>query len=193
MPRMSEADKKRSYHRIVEAASRLFRERGIELTSVSDVMSAAGMTHGGFYRHFDSKDALVARAFQHAMDHAVSRVEAAQTPQSRSQAQEAYIAEYLSLPHSRVPERGCPIAALGTEAGRSGGSVQAEAAAAAKRMAQILNDPDRENETLGIAVTALMVGAVQIARLSEDQEDRNKVLSAGRSAVSLLQKSLAAP
>ena len=59
MPRMSEAEKQKSHRRILDAAARLFRERGIEATSVADVMKAAGMTHGGFYRHFDSKEDLV--------------------------------------------------------------------------------------------------------------------------------------
>ncbi|MBT8476236.1 MAG: TetR/AcrR family transcriptional regulator, partial [Alphaproteobacteria bacterium] len=77
MPRMSAQEKQKSHERILKAASRLFRERGIETTSVADVMKAAGLTHGGFYRHFASKDALVAAAFRHAVDEVLSVVEAA--------------------------------------------------------------------------------------------------------------------
>ncbi|MEL6618022.1 MAG: helix-turn-helix domain-containing protein, partial [Pseudomonadota bacterium] len=79
MPKMSADEKRQSHERILKAASRLFRERGIEATSVADVMKAAGLTHGGFYRHFSSKDALVAAAFGHAVDEVLSAVEAAPT------------------------------------------------------------------------------------------------------------------
>ena len=85
MPRMSEAEKQRSHSRIVDAAARLFRKRGIEATSVADVMKAAGMTHGGFYRHFASKADLVAAAFQHAVDDVVAKVEQADSPAGRAQ------------------------------------------------------------------------------------------------------------
>ena len=60
--RMSKDEKERSHQRIVASAARLFRERGLEGASVGDVMAAAGMTHGGFYKHFDSKDALAGSA-----------------------------------------------------------------------------------------------------------------------------------
>ena len=79
MPRMSEAEKRKSHRRILDAASRLMREKGIGSTSVSDVMKAARLTHGGFYRHFSSKDELVAAAFQHAVDDVVKGIEAARS------------------------------------------------------------------------------------------------------------------
>ncbi|MGB0904935.1 MAG: TetR family transcriptional regulator, partial [Mangrovicoccus sp.] len=67
MARQSKAEKQKSHARILEAAAQVFREKGIEATSLADVMTAAGLTHGGFYRHFASKEALVAAAFHHAV------------------------------------------------------------------------------------------------------------------------------
>jgi AcrR family transcriptional regulator len=68
MPRVSNEEKQRNHNKIVDAAARLFRENGIEMTSVADVMKAAGLTHGGFYRHFGSKEDLISAALDRAVD-----------------------------------------------------------------------------------------------------------------------------
>src|SRR5262249_59434992 len=73
--RVSQAEMDKSHARIVEGATRLFREKGLESTSVADVMSDAGLTHGGFYRHFENKDALVVAALQTPFDDISSNLE----------------------------------------------------------------------------------------------------------------------
>src|SRR5215217_1833227 len=88
-------------HRILDAASRLFREKGFDAVSVAEVMKAAGLTHGGFYGHFRSKDDLIAHAIRHA-----------EGSQSATDDIGAWIDAYLSTPHRDHPELGCPTAAL---------------------------------------------------------------------------------
>lgn len=78
--------KKKSRKRILDAAARLIRENGVEATSVADVMTAAGMTHGGFYRHFANKDELVRAAFQEAVDRSVGAMDVPETEGAREEA-----------------------------------------------------------------------------------------------------------
>ena len=184
---MSEAEKQKSHRRILDAAARLFRERGIEATSVADVMKAAGMTHGGFYRHFDSKEDLVAAAIHHAVDDVVSELEGAETPADRSKARDAYIRRYLSADHVFDLGQGCPLASLGAELARAEQVPHRQGTAAAERMAGLLPQPDPANKPQGLALMALMMGTVTLARLAETEAGAEEALEAGRTGVALLQ------
>ena len=92
--------------RIVQAAAREFREKGIVATGLADLMKAAGLTHGGFYKHFASKDQLVAEATVAALDSIIEELAAQPTVNSA-------VAAYLSTRHRDSPASGCPLAALG--------------------------------------------------------------------------------
>jgi TetR/AcrR family transcriptional repressor of nem operon len=190
---MSEAEKLKSHKRILDAAARLMRERGVEATSVAHIMSAAGLTHGGFYRHFPSKDALAAAAFRHAVDGVVSDVEQASSPEARAQARDRYVATYLSDLHVKDRGQGCPLAAIGAEAARLDDSLRAAAAEAVWRMAGLLptaeacGPADRSGQ--GIALVALLLGTVTLARLAERPEEAAAILSAGRTGVDALERS----
>lgn len=119
-----EEHKQKTRERILDAAALAFRERGIEQTSVADVMQRAGLTHGGFYAHFKSKEELVAEAIRHASEQ-VSKI--FDSPGGKESAQRSLLeisAAYLSLLHMEHPERGCPVAALGTELLRSDRTVK---------------------------------------------------------------------
>jgi TetR/AcrR family transcriptional repressor of nem operon len=112
--RVSNEEKERSRERILAAAGRLFRERGIEGASVGDIMGAAGMTHGGFYRHFASKEDLLAAALAKAFAafaRPLSEAPSGETAQ-------AFRARYLSQAHRAAPGEGCPAAALGADVAR---------------------------------------------------------------------------
>src|SRR5260370_6003258 len=98
--------------RIVRAAARKFREQGIVATGLADLMKAAGLTHGGFYKHFASKDQLVAEATTAALDTVLEGMAAHPTTS-------AAVAAYLSARHRDNPASGCPLAALGGELARS--------------------------------------------------------------------------
>ena len=114
--------------RIVRAAAREFRERGIVATGLADLMKAAGLTHGGFYKHFASKDQLVAEATVVAMDSVLEKLAAQPTVNSA-------VAGYLSTRHRDKPASGCPLAALGGELARS--DMKARAAPRASILASV--------------------------------------------------------
>lgn len=188
MPRMSDAEKQRSHSRILDAAARLFREHGIEATSVADVMEGAGMTHGGFYRHFRSKEDLVAAAFRHAVNDVVSDIEQETTAEGRMRATETYIDTYLSEAHVQGWDRGCPLAAMGVDLARARNAQRHEGAEASARMAGILQQPDAADSTQGLAMMALMMGAVTLARVAENEADSERALEAGRTGIALLKR-----
>src|SRR5437763_2311153 len=105
--------------KIVAVAARLFRAHGIDATSVADVMSALGLTVGGFYRHFDSKEALVTEAIDAASRETTDRDVTRSGPRQRGEKAElaSLLDRYLSHGHRQHPGQGCPVAALCSEVG----------------------------------------------------------------------------
>ncbi len=188
MPRMSEAEKQRSHGRILDAAALMFREHGIEGTSVADIMKAAGMTHGGFYRHFASKEELVLAAFNHAVDSVVSDMERETTSEAQKRDREAYIETYLSLAHVEDLGRGCPLAAMGTELARAGGTPAQAGANATARLADLLRYDLESRTDQGLAAMALLIGTVTLARLTDTKKDAERTLKAGRTGIGLFQQ-----
>ncbi|HFA60183.1 MAG TPA: TetR/AcrR family transcriptional regulator [Rhodospirillales bacterium] len=186
MPRRSAAEKEKSHLRILEAAARLFRERGVEATSIADVMKAAGLTHGGFYKHFPSKEALVAAAFRRAAEERLGGAGAASVGPGREEARARFIARYLSPEHVGDAGHGCPLAALGTDIARLEGPARAEASEVFERMAALL-DPDGQGAgDKGLALMALLVGTITIARLAATPERSAQILEAGKRAADAL-------
>ena len=189
MTRMSAAEKEKSHERILREAARLFRERGVESTSVADVMKAAGLTHGGFYKHFPSKQALVAAAFRRASDELLAEVERAPDEAARARARARYIARYLSPEHAMNAGHGCPLAALGSEIARSDGPVKKQAMETLERVAAALApDDDQASNGKGLAMMALLLGTVTLARLAGTPEPGQKILDAGRKGADALEK-----
>ena len=161
--------------RILDAASRLFRDRGFDAVSVAEVMRAAGLTHGGFYGHFDSKDDLIAQALAHA--HAGI---AAGDSDLR-----AYVGAYLSPGHRDHAADGCPTAALAaavrhqTPAARAAmsESLRAQIDRIAERLPQRTADARRR---AAIGSWAAMVGAMILARAVDDPDLSDEVLQQTR-------------
>jgi TetR/AcrR family transcriptional repressor of nem operon len=167
--RMSQADKERSHERIVASAARLFRERGLAGTSVGDVMTEAGMTHGGFYKHFESKDALVASAIEAAFAGFITALEA-------GDAQDAYAryrALYLSEDHRTHPQIGCPVATLAQDISRSSEDLRDSFGSSVRRLldaiAKNMRGPMTTKRSAAIREFSMMVGAIVIARASDNQ------------------------
>jgi TetR/AcrR family transcriptional repressor of nem operon len=161
------------------------RERGLGV-GLADIMAAAGLTHGGFYRHFASKEALVAEVLQLALDEKAESL-VARDDLSAREALKAYVALYLSSLHVDNPGKGCPIAALGAEAARSDESAKALAAGAEKLAANFAADLSSDFESdpaqarrRALAMLASMVGAVVVARAVGDSPLRAEVLDALR-------------
>ena len=177
--RMSQEEKTKSHARIVASASRLFRERGLEGASVADVMNEAGMTHGGFYKHFDSKDALVERALDNAFAEFIAGFEASQAEEAFA----AYRALYLSREHLAQPERGCPVAALGAEIGRGSASLKTAFGNGVRRVVDAIAGSRKGSaaarRTAALREFSMLVGAMVIARAS-DPALADEVLAACR-------------
>ena len=129
--RKSREEAAQTRRQIVEAASSEFRKNGIVATGLNDLMKAAGLTHGGFYKHFASKDQLVAEATVAALDSIIEELAAQPTVNSA-------VAAYLSTRHRDSPASGCPLAALGGELARSDKRARAAATAGFVRLVDIL-------------------------------------------------------
>ncbi|MDR3463258.1 MAG: TetR/AcrR family transcriptional regulator [Beijerinckiaceae bacterium] len=109
------AETAEKHQRILDEASRLFRERGFAGVSVGEIMKATGLTHGPFYNHFASKQALMAEGIRHASEKTLTDLRAVPgTGEGRS----AYVARYLSADHRDAPGQGCLMAALACEISR---------------------------------------------------------------------------
>jgi TetR/AcrR family transcriptional repressor of nem operon len=184
MPRASREAKAASHARIVEAAAREFREKGIEGAGVADIMAATGLTHGGFYRHFNSKDDLAAAAIGRGFDEGLARLEAALAGDGGESALAKYIDLYLSCQHVSNPGAGCPIVALGAETARSGSGSRAAIAEGIGRLigrlAEAIGGDQNDARLKASGLLAVLVGAVTLARSAPSEEARNAILAAGR-------------
>ena len=113
--------KTRTREKIVQAAAAAFRAGGITNVRVEDVMARAGLTHGGFYAHFRSKEELLREAVKHAGDQTLTNLARPLSEAPAERRLQAVIDAYLSPAHVAHPERGCPLATLGPEIARTAG------------------------------------------------------------------------
>ncbi len=183
--RVSQAEMDQSHQRIVKGASRLMRKGGIETTSVNDVMKKAGLTHGGFYRHFDSKESLVSAALEDAFSEVVNMIEEFHRALGPEKGSEQYYEYYLSDGHLKHPELGCPIAALSMDVARSTSSVRSAFAdgfgRAIDKLAQAGDGTAEENRIAATRKICMLAGAAMIARAS-DAKTARAVLGACKEA-----------
>lgn len=174
--------------RVVAAASRLFREHGIDAVGVDAVMEAAGLTHGGFYKSFASKDALVAEACAHAFPGArITR--ALESGDDDKLA--ALVRGFLSAEHRDSRGEGCGFAALAADAARREPATRAvftrAVRGAAARIASVL--PGRSAEARrrrALAVLGGLVGCLILSRAVDDEDLSLEILDAGRATFSRL-------
>ncbi len=178
--RVSRKAAEESRARVVAAAAKMMRERGIEASSLADVMGAAGMTHGGFYKHFDSKDELAREAVRYAFDDIAARFDRRRAELGVEAAVRAYIDEYLSRQHLAEPGLGCPVAALGADAGRHSDSLGPEFVAGAEKLIARIGAGDDSPQARARAIRRLtqMVGAVVAARAVGPGKLREEILAA---------------
>src|ERR1700760_5011499 len=136
--RYSREHKLETHARIVKKASVRLREKGAHGIGVADLMKDAGLTHGGFYAHFDSREALVIEAFAHAMDRATERWRktAETTPPEKRLA--TIVDSYLSTAHRDDPGHGCAVPTLGAEIAREGPKTRKAFAAKLEQMIEML-------------------------------------------------------
>jgi TetR/AcrR family transcriptional repressor of nem operon len=188
MGRVSQAQAALHRKEVIETTSRLVRERGLAQVSVPDAMGAAGLTHGGFYRHFRSKEDLLAAACSAAFDEqlsALSKLVADENLDRRS-AYGAFVARYLSTEHRDDPGSGCANPALAAEVSRTrpDSPVREAYREGLRRGVELLGklgerpiaDDAREREVL--VELATLVGAMLLARASNGDELSERILLA---------------
>lgn len=166
--------------RIVATAARLFREKGFDGIGLDAIMEEAGLTHGGFYRHFRSKDNLAAEAVAHGLAISADRHVA-------SRSLEAFVSGYLSSEHRANRGNGCVIAALGSDMTRQGKGVRraltAHVRARIDRLAGWMEGRGAAaRRRQAIATFAGMVGALMLARAVDDRALSDEILAAARAA-----------
>jgi TetR/AcrR family transcriptional repressor of nem operon len=171
-----------SRERILDVAARLFREKGFDGIGLADIMKAAGLTHGGFYRHFDSKDDLEAQAIGVALASTaadLSRLFEGATARPLS----TLIDEYLSQQHREDLGKGCSFAALATDVARQSERVRSAFTAGLGPILEILSTvvPGRskaERRRKAIVTLAEMIGALILARAVADPALSDEILAA---------------
>jgi TetR/AcrR family transcriptional regulator, transcriptional repressor for nem operon len=168
MPRSSKQDTAKHRQQVIEGASELFRERGIDGVNVGELMGAAGLTHGGFYRHFASKDELAGLAAAHAI-----------AKQAELLGDErAFIEGYLSPEHRDDVAHGCVVSALGPELARADEPVREAFVEAYRAFVERFGDDEQ-----ALAKLSTMVGALVIARVAKGDPLSDEVLAAARDAL----------
>lgn len=185
MARTSRAEKARTHKRLVDTASRDFRTDGVEGTSIPRLMEEIGLTHGTFYAHFDSKDALVAESYATGLRETVDRQmkRAADAPPGHGLA--AIIDRYLSRDHRDDPGDGCFLPTMAGEVRRQPEVVRDAFTEGLQnyfdRLAQLLPDDDAElRANHALVLASGMAGAVLLARAANDVELSDRILAACR-------------
>jgi TetR/AcrR family transcriptional repressor of nem operon len=174
--------------RIVNTAGKLLRERGVEGASLADVMQAAGMTQGGFYRHFASKNDMLVAATRQAFDDITGQFDTKRREAGPEAALQDYVDVYLSAGHLANPGLGCPMAAFGSDAGRLpdvlGAEFERGAASLVERVAASLaSGPDGANgqdRAEAIRRLTMLVGTVIVARAIGERPLRDEIFAACR-------------
>ena len=186
--RYSKEHKLETHARIVKKASVRLREKGAHGIGVADLMKEAGLTHGGFYAHFDSREALVIEAFAYAMDRSTERWRkiAEQTPPDKRLA--SIVETYLSPVHRDDPGHGCAVPTLGAEIARESPKTRRAFAAKLDQMIdmmadQILDLPRKAARKQAIAALTTMMGTLVLSRIAGSGEFSDEILGAGREAV----------
>jgi TetR/AcrR family transcriptional repressor of nem operon len=169
------AAKEASHERIVAAAARAIRRSGYGGTGVADIMKEAGLTHGGFYAHFPSREAMLAEAADRAGAEALAAVTNAVASVPPEQALAAMLRAYLSREHVANAESGCPVAALGSEMPRQAPEVRRAATLRIKEMIDLVarQSPDWGKtgaHERALATVATMVGALLLARAVDEPD-----------------------
>ena len=177
--------KARTHRRIVKNAAQRFRAEGLTSPGVATVMRSSGLTVGGFYKHFRSKDDLLAEAIEEGfLEHGEELIASIQdvAPAGRWK---AIVRHYLSPEHCEHPESGCPMATLAPEIARARPAIRKRIASLMKsRRERVMpfmpGDTDAERERNFNIIFPAMAGAISVARILPSPEEREKILNALR-------------
>ena len=182
--------KEETHERIVRTAAQAIRKNGYDGVSVADIMKEAGLTHGGFYAHFPSREALVVEALEHAVGETGAQLAQLMDAAPAGEAIAALAERYLGDAHARTPETGCAIAALGSDTPRQPAEVRAVLTRHVERMIDLIQRSlpadvrGREREAQAMAIMSALVGALLIARAVDDRALGAAFRAAARAFVS---------
>ncbi len=186
--RYSDTHKEETRKKVLRAAAAAVRAKGPDGVGVAEIMAEAGLTHGGFYAHFSSKEALVAAAIEEAFGQSRRRFARMTEAMTSEQALAAFVDAYVSAEHRNNPQRGCPISALANDLPRQGPMVRAAfdagVAGLIARIEAWLPEPDSvARRSLASSLMAEMAGAVALSRAVADETLAEQVLEASRARI----------
>lgn len=186
--RYGKEHKQETHRKVVEAAARRFRKDGIGSTGVVDLMADVGLTHGGFYAHFSSKETLVKEALASASVKSRTHLQR-QIDTARAEGRdplEAIVRSYLTTLHRDRPDRGCSVAALGSEIARHPRKTRDAFTEGLSQtlgiIASALPEHVADRQTRAYAVFSTMIGALQLSRAISDSALSQSVIDAGIAA-----------
>src|SRR6201997_1450568 len=185
--RYSREHKLETHARIVKKASVRLREKGAHGVGVADLMKDAGLTHGGFYAHFDSREALVIEAFAHAMDRSSGPWRHLGVETAPDKRLPRILDSYLTPLHRDDPGHGCAVPSLGAEIARESPKTRKAFAAKLEQMIDMMAEqiPDASGKTArkrAAATLATMMGTLVLSRIAGTSEFSDEILAAGREA-----------
>jgi len=186
--RYSKEHKSQTHERIVKRASVKLREKGAHGIGVADLMKEAGLTHGGFYAHFNSREALLIEAFTHAMDRSAERWRKQSEEGPAEKRLSTVVNSYLSPAHRDNPGQGCAVPALGSEISRESAKTRRVFAARMEQMIEMLAKqfqgvPPKIARKQATAALATMMGTLVMARVAGNGEFSDEILEVGREAI----------
>ncbi|MBV9461668.1 MAG: TetR/AcrR family transcriptional regulator [Bradyrhizobium sp.] len=186
--RYSKEHKQETHARIVRKASVRLREKGAHGIGVADLMKEAGLTHGGFYAHFDSREALLIEAFAYAMDRSMEYWRRTAEQSSPEKRLATIVDSYLTPLHRDDPGRGCAVPTLGAEIARESPRTRKAFAAKLDQMIEMIADqipdlPRKAARRQAAATLASMMGTLVLSRIAGNGEFSEEILAAGREAV----------
>lgn len=179
--RKSRAEAARTRERIVSGASAMFREQGLADVGVASLMADAGLTHGGFYSHFESREALVAEALRFALTQSAQRIYLGELGSGDKPGYSRLIRKYLSKGHRDDPGNGCVLASLGAEVARQDGASRSVFSQGFDELVALLADlsPARTRNARRahvLSVISALAGALTLARAVNDVDISDEIL-----------------
>jgi TetR/AcrR family transcriptional repressor of nem operon len=187
--RYSDTHKDETHEKLLKIAGRALREKGPDGVAVADVMKQAGLTHGGFYAHFKSKDALLVEALEGVFAHSKQKFLAATDGMPPRHALAAYVDFYVSQRHRDNPTNGCPVTALNSDLPRQSKAFRKAFDDGAKMlvtsMETRIRDAGIEGDAHALAASVLsaMAGAVAISRAISDRSLSDQMLETARESI----------
>ncbi len=184
MPRVSKAAKEKTHENLLENAAQQLRLNGYAGLNLSEVMTSAGMTHGGFYRHFKNKEDLAISATRRAFDAYISRLEHDLETMSARDALGCFVERYLSMKHVQNPASGCPVAALSGDVHRCSAAERAALETGTRSLIALIDTAlagcTPPIQMSGAALLGALSGALNLARLQTQAAEQEAILVAAQ-------------